>query len=71
MRIVFAALMLLAAVAAHAQFNGCPAGFCSTGTGGGGGGGNFLLSDTGSALLVDTGSKIGRASCRERVWIPV
>jgi hypothetical protein len=57
MRLFLAVLMLFAAAAAHAQFNGCPAGFCSTGTGGGGGGGNFLLSSTGSALLVNTGVK--------------
>ena len=57
MKIWLLILALLLSSAAYAQFNGCPAGFCSTGTGGGGGGGNFLLSDTGSALLVNTGSK--------------
>lgn len=57
MRIVIAALMLLAAAAAHAQFNGCPVGFCSTGTASAPPAGSFLLSETGSALLVDTGVK--------------
>jgi hypothetical protein len=49
--------LTLLAGAAYAQFNGCAPGFCSAGTGGGGGSGNFLLSETGSALLVDTGVK--------------
>jgi hypothetical protein len=54
---LIAVLLLLAAATARAQFNGCAPGFCSAGTGGGGGSGNFLLSETGSALLVDTGVK--------------
>jgi hypothetical protein len=32
MRILLAALLMFAAATAHAQFNGCAPGFCSTGT---------------------------------------
>lgn len=69
MRVWLVIISLVAASAAYAQFNGCRAGFCPGGIGmglgvgpsprttGGGGATNFLLSNGGSALLVNTDSK--------------
>jgi hypothetical protein len=56
MRALIVLGLTLFAGAAYAQFNGCPPGFCSPGAAAAPAG-NFLLSETGSALLVDTGVK--------------
>jgi hypothetical protein len=55
-KIIIFGIALLVSSFAHAQFNGCKAGFCNFYYGAGGGT-TFLLSNTGSALLVNTGSK--------------
>jgi len=73
MRLLIVALMLFAAAAAHAQFNGCPSGFCGGGAGmgnpGGGfsGGGAAVAQPTGKILMVDGASFILQTDAASKI----
>jgi hypothetical protein len=61
MRIALIAVMLLAAGAAYAQFNGCGPGFCT------GGGGAVTPQPTGKILLVDAASFILQTDAASKI----